>query len=251
MRFEAWEPEYLEILREFGFSRARDEQASQVLRSELASAAQPLWGAAAEQALRRRLEGASALLVGGGPGELPLPLPPSWLQDRRWTVVAADGATSACLARGQVPDVIVSDLDGDLPDEIEASRRGALMVVHAHGDNIPALRRWVREVPGPVLGTCAAAPSGGLLNPGGFTDGDRALFLAEEFQARSATLAGYDFDQPWNEPASTAEVKRRKLAWARRLVGEVAARGVLPVEVLGPGRTVRPFRAPPPAEPGP
>lgn len=245
MRFEEWEPEYREILREFGFSREEDEAAAQELRHLLSTVPARLLGAEAEETLRRKVQGRPVVIVGGGPGKLPLPLPSPWLKVDRPIVVAADGATTACLALGTVPDLIVTDLDGDVEDEVAANDRGSLVLVHAHGDNREALERWVPRFRSPIAGSCAGAPGGGLLNPGGFTDGDRSVFVAEAFGASSVLLTGFDFRHPRGEPAKRGEVKRRKLAVARRLIGEVAARGVLRVEVLSREMKIRPFEVHP------
>ncbi|MDE1819794.1 MAG: DUF115 domain-containing protein [Euryarchaeota archaeon] len=241
MRFEAWEPEYRRILQEFGFSRSQDEESAEELRHLLEGLPLRLEGAYAEDALSRRLRGKDALLVGMGPGLLPLPVPSPWLPRGDWVVIAADGATSACLEWGTLPAVIVTDLDGKVEDEVKASAQGSLVIVHAHGDNRPALRTWVPHFRGPVIGSCAGLPGRGLLNPGGFTDGDRALFIAEEFGARRALLAAYDFVHPSREPAATRPIKRRKLATARRLVDSVARRGRLRVELLTSDLKVRPW----------
>lgn len=246
MKFSDWEPEYRAILRAFHFAPERDREAAEVLREELRGAPHPLSRAAALQELHQRITGQGVVIVGGGPlpPSLVAPGAPQAGRPSRW--IAADGATKPCLESGLVPDVIVSDLDGALPEEVEASRRGALMLVHGHGDNIPALRTWVRRFPGPVAGSCACDPPEELLNPGGFTDGDRCVYLAEEFRASRALLVGYDFEQPWDEPAPTRRMKKRKLAVARRLIDQVAARGVLPLEVADRDGRVHPW---PPAGP--
>jgi len=61
--------------------------------------------------------------------------------------IAADGAASVLIKCGRVPDIIVTDLDGSHPNdaikEIEASDRGALLLIHAHGDNIDILEKYL------------------------------------------------------------------------------------------------------------
>ncbi len=109
------------------------------------------------------------------------------------TIIAADGATSAVLAFRR-PDVIVTDLDGYVPDQLRAWKEGAWMVVHAHGDNIELLRTYVPQLKERVIGTTQLKPFGKLFNFGGFTDGDRAAFLAHELGARLIYLAGMDPD---------------------------------------------------------
>ena len=70
--------------------------------------------------------------------------------------MAADGATAILLRRGIVPDIIVTDLDGSFPDILKANREGSIAVVHAHGDNLDALDRYVPQL-GSVIGTASAA----------------------------------------------------------------------------------------------
>ena len=50
-------------------------------------------------------------------------------------------------------------------------------------------------------------------NFGGFTDGDRAAFLADELGAADLRFVGWDFDDPAVGPE-----KARKLRWAERLL---------------------------------
>jgi 2-amino-4-hydroxy-6-hydroxymethyldihydropteridine diphosphokinase len=239
--FREWEPEYRRILVELGFDAAADDRSAALLDRLLNPLPRVLRGVGADRALRSRLRGRDVLIVGNGPGPVPLPLPSPQLGLGNWAVVAADGATSTCLRQRTLPAVIVSDLDGDVPDEILANRGGALMIAHAHGDNGPALRRWVPQLPGLVIGSCAGPPARGLLNVGGFTDGDRCLFLAEAFGARRAVLSGFDFEDLRAEPEPTRAMKRRKLQVAQRLIRQVSQRGKVPVSIVGRDGRVRPF----------
>jgi hypothetical protein len=146
----------------------------------------------------------------------------------RAPAIVADSAISLLPGDFGPPFAIVTDLDGDAQVVSRFSSRGAVTVVHAHGDNIHRLDA-VKDFRGPVLGTCQCEPFGKLRNFGGFTDGDRAAFLAEAFGAESVDLVGFDFDNPVPKAGSDAVVKRRKLAWARRLLGSVG----IPVTVGG------------------
>jgi len=119
-----------------------------------------------------------------------------------------------------VPQVIVTDLDGAVEDQVDANRKGAIAVVHAHGDNIPAIEKWAGEFTGRTLATTQSRPFGGVYNFGGFTDGDRGVFLADAMGARSIRLVGFDFEHP-NPKDQPAEVKRRKLDWALRLIRDL------------------------------
>ena len=218
MRFEEWDPIYREILEEFGFSRDEDEAAALLLKGLLSGRVEDL----SLEDLDSLIRGRRVLVCGNGPGlapeleavleaEGPM-IRPGASKDEGLVVIAADGATTSLLAAGVVPDVIVTDLDGLLPDIVAASERGSAVVVHAHGDNVAALLEYVPRLRR-VLATTQAAPLEGVYNFGGFTDGDRAVFLARHFGAEEIMLIGFDYDDPAVTPK-----KKKKLAWARRLV---------------------------------
>jgi len=204
MDFRRWEPIYEEILADFGFSRAEDERAARIL-SGLLDRPNP-------DILRKRISGSDVLVCGNAPSlmdEL------SRIDLSSYVIIAADGATSVLLSLGRIPDITVTDLDADNMDDIvKASRCGSITVVHAHGDNIPALEKYVPQLK-QVVGTTQAAPLKNVCNFGGFTDGDRCVFLAAEFGAGYIELAGFDF-----EDSTVGEIKRKKLKWAKRLIEE-------------------------------
>lgn len=203
MQFATWEPFYNQILQDFGFSSARDEEGAHLLAELLQDSGD------CRPSAEERIRGRKAVIFGNAPSldrELDA-LPP--MDAAR---IAADGAAAVLLRRGIVPDVVVSDLDGPFPAILEACQKKAIIVVHAHGDNLDALARYVPQLKN-VIGTCQCRPSGGLYNFGGFTDGDRSVFLAVELGASSIELVGFDF-----EDQSVTPRKRKKLAWAKRLI---------------------------------
>lgn len=176
-----------------------------------------------------------ALLCGDGPSlasELPV-------AEEGELVVAADGATSAVMANDMLPDMIVTDLDGDVDDQVAANSRGSVVFVHAHGDNIATVEQLVPRFKGAVVGTCQCAPVTGLYNFGGFTDGDRAACVLAELGVRRIRLAGFDFENPSDKPGHSPDVKRRKLAWARRILAMVSDTGV-DIQHAATGRTLPP-----------
>jgi 2-amino-4-hydroxy-6-hydroxymethyldihydropteridine diphosphokinase len=218
VEFADWEPEYERIRRRFRFPPEREARAADRLEALLPADARrsPI------DRVRARLEGRDAVVVGLAPGAGP---PPLWrlpADGPAPAVVAADGAAAVCLNAAIVPTVIATDLDGPVPAEVAANHRGSLVVVHAHGDNLPALEAWVPEFPGELAGSWAGRPRPALLDVGGFTDGDRAAFLAEHVGARRVLLWGFDFASVDEPDASAREVKRAKLAVARGLLGVLA-----------------------------
>ena len=203
-----WDSQYRRIAREFGYDPARDAAAAVLLDSALPGPPD-LW------ALRRMISGRAVFCMGSGPSlESSLEVVGAHPEITR---IAADSSALPLLRGGVVPDVVVTDLDGD-PDALaELAGRGAIMVVHAHGDNTDRLhlaggfRRCV--------GTTQVEPTGRLLNFGGFTDGDRAAFLASYFGAGSIVLCGMDLGGPvsgWS--SADPETKMRKLREAARLL---------------------------------
>jgi uncharacterized Rossmann fold enzyme len=135
------------------------------------------------------------------------------MEQIRGTVFAADAAAGVLRENGVTPDAVFTDLDGADDFFLSLNRGGALMVVHAHGDNIPQLLSWVPRFEGPVVGTTQAAPLPHVYNFGGFTDGDRAVFAAEDLGASSVNIIGFDLDDPSVDP-----LKRGKLRLARELL---------------------------------
>ena len=205
MDFKQWEPIYEEILRDFGWERKKDEDAAQYLSKLLQVTDYDL------EVLREKIDGKN-ILVCGNSSSLSSDL--EKIDFKNYVIIAADGATSTLMEKGIVPDIIVTDLDGYLPDEIEANRKGALIVVHAHGDNIDKL--FIVKKLKNVIGTTQSAPLHNVYNFGGISDGDRCVFLAHTFGAKSITLAGFYF-----EDKNVTEIKKKKLKWARKLIGMI------------------------------
>ena len=71
-----------------------------------------------------------------------------------------------------------------------------------------------RPVPnGPLVATTQAVPLPHVYNFGGFTDGDRAVFAADDLGAASIRIIGFDLADRNVDP-----VKRGKLFWAGELL---------------------------------
>ncbi|AAL81054.1 6-hydroxymethyl-7,8-dihydropterin pyrophosphokinase [Pyrococcus furiosus DSM 3638] len=215
MKWEEWKPFYERIVKEMGYSIEEDRRAAELLRDILMENDNYIIKEELNSIIMQKV-----YVFGAGPN-LEEALKKGDFKDG--TKIAADGATSALLEYGITPDVVVTDLDGRIRDLLEASRK-AVMVVHAHGDNMDKLPLVV-EFP-LVLGTCQTEPLDIVYNFGGFTDGDRAAFLAEEMGAKEIVLVGFDFSgivgkwsKPWLRDHTPAwESKMKKLKFARELL---------------------------------
>jgi len=202
MEFSAWEPHYREILAYFGFSREDDEKAAWIL-SELIGRNDDL------AALSRLVNGRDVAVCGNAPDlarELSR-IPAGSV------VLAADAAADVLFTHGIRPDAVFTDLDGATDLLFKMNRAGTIVVVHAHGDNIPLLRHWVPRLQGPLVATTQSTPLPHVHNFGGFSDGDRAVFAADALGAKKITLVGFDLDDKNVDP-----VKRGKLMWAKKLL---------------------------------
>lgn len=203
MNYDAWEPFYLRILDDFGFSRSRDEEAARLL-TQLLRDFEDCLAAAAD-----KVRGRAVIVCGNAPS---LDEEVGDLNEENAVLIAADGAAAVLLRKKIVPAIIVTDLDGPFHEIFDANQQGSIVVVHAHGDNLDALRAFVPQLR-EVIGTAQCRPPEGIYNFGGFTDGDRCVFLAMALGAASIRLVGFDFDDETVTPR-----KRKKLAWAKRLI---------------------------------
>ncbi len=146
-------------------------------------------------------------------------------------LVAADGAVGV-LNESKYPSIawdtllcIVSDGDGDMADLALAAERGVPFVLHAHGDNT---KQWVElldvlllhntplilthQTPGNFLE---------MFNPGGFTDGDRAVcfLLSQNVYKEKIKLRGFQTDSIGRWTGRTnPDRKMRKLEWMSRVL---------------------------------
>jgi uncharacterized Rossmann fold enzyme len=203
VEFPTWEPVYGDILADFGFGRAADEDARDRL-AGLLSGHEILSPDALD------FSGQTVAIAGAGPN----------LESEAERAASADVVVAASVAADRLPavgvdvDCMVTDLDKNPKTVVSLTAEGTPVAVHAHGDNVPALEAHVPSTdPTAVVPTTQAAPTERVFNVGGFTDGDRAAFLADHCGADRLTFVGWDFDDPGVDP-----MKRRKLTWAERLL---------------------------------
>ncbi|MEA3254612.1 MAG: 6-hydroxymethylpterin diphosphokinase MptE-like protein [Candidatus Altiarchaeota archaeon] len=222
-----WNQKYGEIVKGLGLDAEADLEAAEILDGLLV-------GSHPDFSRLDGLRGKKILVYGAGPslrediGEI---MKQGLHRNKDFVFIAADGAAKALLKEDILPDIHVTDLDSDPEVILEVNRRGALTIVHAHGDNISSLKKVVPELRD-CLGTTQTKPFGNLRNFGGFTDGDRCVFLAEYFKPSVIVLAGMDFGQLIGEYSGRyeKEFKLRKLSIGKQLLEELAEES--PVEIL-------------------
>jgi hypothetical protein len=165
---------------------------------------------------------------------------------KKCAVISADGATTALLKVAKVvPSVVVTDLDGNINDLLRADRLGSVVVVHGHGDNINRLRKYAPMFKN-VIGTTQVEPRPHVYNFGGFTDGDRAVFLATAMEAKLIALAGMDLGRVVGKYSKKkvrlVEVKILKLKICKELLEWLASRVNIPLyNVTGHGESIGGF----------
>jgi uncharacterized Rossmann fold enzyme len=244
MDLDTWFSWYDVILKEFGFSRDDDEKSAEILNSLLDEHNS---SGIAEINMKDRV-----IVFGAGPSlkrnisELDELDKSEELNLNKFTLIAADGATTALLEQNIIPDIIVTDLDGKMEDIIEANKEGAILVVHAHGNNIDKIKKYVPKLKG-ILGTTQSVPLEKVYNFGGFTDGDRCIFLAIELGARIIVLAGMDFGDivtKYSRPdleeleGKADEIKQMKLNFAKKLTQWAAENEKVVIANMSGGESV-------------
>ena len=195
-----WWPLQEEIRLQFGFSKHREEVSSRLI-----SRLYEPKGSISDLLLHNNVT-----IVGAGITD-----DESILGD---VLIAADGAVSACLERDLIPDIVVTDLDGNLSDIVLANQSGSKIVVHGHGDNFSRLFEFSNKIQPTCLTT--TYPTSKADCWGGFTDGDRALMMSLSLGADSVSLVGFDFEQIGKYSGNFSFNKIKKLFWANKIVNE-------------------------------
>jgi 2-amino-4-hydroxy-6-hydroxymethyldihydropteridine diphosphokinase len=216
VKFVEWFPFYQQIRMEFGYSTEKDQKAAEMLSNMIKRKGLGLQ----VSKIQKKIKGKEVLVIAAGPS---LENNIEFIKkNKRYIKIAADGVVEFLLNKKIRPDIVVSDLDGNPKYLRMAEKFGAIMVIHAHGDNMEDLEKNVPKFR-KIIGTTQVMPTENVYNFGGFTDGDRCVFLAEEMRAKSITLIGMDFNSyprkfSTNNHEVDFELKRKKLRTAKRLL---------------------------------
>ncbi|MEO9309657.1 MAG: 6-hydroxymethylpterin diphosphokinase MptE-like protein [Nitrososphaera sp.] len=233
MAIRGWNSKYEQIVREFGYSKKSD-LASAVLLNLILRKQFPL------QKLRKLLNGRPVFVIGAGPSlKSSIPV----LKRHKKTIkICAETALDALIKSGIKPHIVVTDLDGNLETLDKLSKTSIIFVVHAHGDNM--LKLGFAKNFKNCLGTTQTPKVGKIENFGGFTDGDRCVFLASHFGASRIFLFGMDFGAKIgrysNTKRSERRVKLKKLRWGKMLLEWMAP--MSDAELFTLSKQIRGFR---------
>src|SRR3990172_6303232 len=212
-----WEKRYSEILKEFGYSKKSDLESAKLLNSLLKNKF-PL------NKLRSKVFEQNVFVIGAGPSLLSCI--PVLKRFSFITKIVADGAAKALIENNIIPDILVTDLDGDEKSLKKIGKGKTIMVVHAHGDNFDKLE-LVSKFKN-CIGTTEAKSFGKIHNFGGFTDGDRCVFLAKHFKAKKIILFGMDFGNKIGKYSKTKitskKTKIKKLRRGKKLLEWIASK---------------------------
>lgn len=153
-------------------------------------------------------------------------------------LISADGATTVLINHDILPHIIVTDLDGLIADIAWASLKGSIIVIHAHGDNIDGISKFVPMFRGKIIGSTQVEPRPHVYNFGGFTDGDRSVFLSYSLGTSRVILAGFDLNgEPHSCPGKLVpfnkRIKKIKLEIAKILLKQLEEKGVKLFNVQG------------------
>ncbi len=215
-----WEKIYNKIIEDFNFDKEKDVEAAKILSSFFKEKPDV-------KILEKMIKGKEVFIFGAGPS---LKRHVKILKNIKkcQPIIVADGACKAFLEEGIIPDIIVSDLDGDIESLIECNKKGAIVVLHAHGDNIDKIKKYFHKLKNVIPTTqIPEYKKYKLYNFYGFTDGDRCCYLAYYFKAKKLILGGMDFGEyvtKYSRPEIKGEIekadniKAKKLRYAEYLI---------------------------------
>jgi len=206
-----WKRRYQSILKELNYSEKKDKESAIILDTILKETDNT-------QKIKKLIQGKTVFVVGSGPS-LSFAIP-KLKKLKKSIKIAADSSLKPLLENGIIPDIVVTDLDGDEDAIKKLSKKKSVFVIHAHGDNIEKLH-MVKKIKN-CIGTTQTEPFNKIQNFGGFTDGDRGVFLASHFKAKRIILFGMDFGRRIgkfsNTKKSDRDTKLKKLKIGEELL---------------------------------
>ena len=211
MTIRGWKTRYREIRNVFGYRKYDDLISAKKLNSKIGKR-YPLSN------IKKTIRGQTVFIIGAGPS---LSRSISTLKKyQNITKIVADGAVQALIEHKIKPQILVTDLDGDIASIKKIGRTKIPIIIHAHGNNYDKLD-IISDLQNKI-GTTQTEKFGKLENFGGFTDGDRCVFLAENFHAKKIILFGMDFGDKIGKYSKKKvmdrKTKLKKLEYGKKLL---------------------------------
>jgi len=203
-----WKKRYLLILKELGYSQKKDRESAIILDSILKKTN-------TTEKILKLIEGKTVFVIGSGPS-LSNAIP-KLKKLKKSIKIAADSSLKPLVDNGIIPDIVVTDLDGNENTIKKIAKTKSIFIIHAHGDNIEKLE-LVKKIRN-CIGTTQSNPFNKIQNFGGFTDGDRGVFLANYFGAKKIILFGMDFGNRIGKFSNTKN-SDRKIKLKKLEIGE-------------------------------
>ena len=191
-----WKKWYSNILKEFKYDEKKDKESAIILNSILKRSN-------INDEIVSLIKNETVFVIGSGPS-LSTAIPK--LKNLKKSIkIAADSSVKPLVDNEIIPDIVITDLDGDW-NSLEKIATKSIFVVHAHGDNINKLKFSKKFKK--CIGTTQSKPFSKIQNFGGFTDGDRGVFLANHFGAKKIILFGMDFGERIGKYSNTKKSER-------------------------------------------
>jgi hypothetical protein len=210
MTMHGWKTKFKEIRKEFGYLEKDDLHSAKKLNSILKKRF-------SKKQLENEIKNKTVFIIGAGPS---LSKSLKYVKKcKNVTTIVADGALRGLLEENIKPSIVVTDLDGDLNSIKKIGKTKIPIIVHAHGDNYNLLE--ITKKFSNVVGTTQTKTFGKMENFGGFTDGDRCIFLAEYFNAKKIVLIGMDFGKKIGKYSKhkvvNPKIKLKKLKFGKKI----------------------------------
>jgi hypothetical protein len=192
-----WKKKYSDILKEFKYSEKKDNESALILNLILKKSN-------VNEKIVNLVKGKTVFVIGSGPS-LSTAIPK--LKNLKKSIkIAADSSIKPLLENNIIPDIVITDLDGDEMALKKIAKTKSIFVVHAHGDNSEKMElvKYFKN----CIGTTQSKPFSKIQNFGGFTDGDRGVFLANHFEAKRIILFGMDFGNRIGRYSNTKKTER-------------------------------------------
>ena len=226
---------YERVLQIFKFSKEKDVKARDILyefrkQYDLKSKI---------KSIKREMIGKNLFFFGAGPNLIHhLELVKNKIKSNRnkYFVVAANGSARALSKFSIIPDLIFSDLDGLNYNQIDKYlKQHSTIIIHGHGDNIEKIHAFKPLLSASnenIICTTQVESRYPIINPGGFTDGDRSVYFCHNLAPidQEFTLFGYEFKHKigafskneYEQDQAITPIKEKKLLLCKKLLNELS-----------------------------